>query len=327
MAEWCWLNGKVTELSKAKVGVEDRGFLFADGVYEAVRLYGGVPFELNRHMDRLERSCGGIRLKLPMPKARLASEMLKLVKKSRVRDGFIYLQVTRGEARRSHIFPKRPLPTVFFFIRKLPPVPGVGKGKPYTLMSITDERWNKCWIKSIALLENTLARTAAADAGADEAIFIHNGIVTEGTTSNIFVVLRGKLITHPLGPKVLPGVTRDVLIECARSLGMEVQERGILLEEAKRSEEVFVTSSTRELVWASRWDEATIGDGSCGPVATKLHEAYRARVIAATTTNSGSARIHVNTNAKSPRRQDAKTPGRRWNAETGAYSPRRRQAS
>lgn len=306
MAEWCWLNGKVTELSKAMVGVEDRGFLFADGVYEAVRLYGGRPFELDRHIDRLERSCNGIRLKLPHRKDYLVSEMLKLVKKSKVKDGFIYLQVTRGEARRSHIFPKRPRPTVFFFIRKLPPVPGVGKGEPYTLMSVMDERWNKCWIKSIALLENTLARTTAADAGADEAIFIHNGIVTEGTTSNIFMVQRGKLITHPLGPKVLPGVTRDVLIECARSLGIEVQERGLLLEEAKRSEEVFVTSSTRELVWASRWDEATIGDGSCGPVATRLHQTYRARVMAATSANKGPNGIHKKLNAKAPTRKVAR---------------------
>lgn len=306
MVEWCWLNGKTMPLTQAKVGVEDRGILFADGVYEAVRLYNGRPFELNRHLDRLERSCAGIALKPPIAKSRLISEMVKLVAKSKVKDGFIYLQVTRGEAPRSHLFPRKPSPTVFFFIRALPPVPGVGKGKPYTLMSRTDERWNKCWIKSIALLENTIARTAANNAGADEAIFIHNGIVTEGTTSNIFMVQRGKLVTHPLGPKVLPGVTRDVLIECAREMGIEVQERGMLLAEAKRSDEVFVTSSTRELVWASRWDEATIGDGTCGPVATALHEAYRKRVVAATGEAISISASGVKSNAKSPKRQDAR---------------------
>jgi D-alanine transaminase len=278
MVEWCWINGKVMPLAEATVNVEDRGFQFADGVYEAVRLYGGKPFMLDLHMERLLRSCEGIRLKLPLAKFTLVSELLKLVAHSGIKDGWVYLQVTRGPAPRNHIYPAAPSPTVLFYVRALEPLPPAERVRPYALLSVLDDRWNKCWIKAIALLPNVLAKNAAADAGCDEAIFIHNGNVTEGSASNLFMVQSGRLITHPAGEKVLPGVTRDVLLDCAKTLGIPVEERPMPLEEARRANEVFITSSTRELVWVNRWDNQQIADGRCGPICCKLHEEYRKRV-------------------------------------------------
>jgi D-alanine transaminase len=278
MIEWCWLNGQVLPLADAKISVEDRGFQFADGVYEAVRLYNGKPFELDLHLQRLERSCGGIRLSLPMQIETLKTEILKLIAHSNVGDGLVYLQITRGPSVRNHLFPATAKPTVLFYVRALAPLAELEMTRPYTLLSVPDERWQKCWIKSIALLENILARNAAAAAGADEAIFVDNGNVTEGSSSNLFMVNKGVLITAPLGPKILPGITRDVLLECAKTISVSVEERAMKLEEAKRCEEVFITSSTRELVPVSRWDDTKIGDGKFGPITSKLHQVYQQRV-------------------------------------------------
>jgi D-alanine transaminase len=163
------------------------------------------------------------------------------------------------------------------------PLAAVGASAPYSLLSVKDERWQKCWIKSLALLANVLARNEAARAGADEAIFIHEGNVTEGASSNLFVVKGGSLVTHPLGAKILPGVTRDMLLDCARKIGVKVEERAVKLEEATRADEVFVTSATREIMWVSKWDGKAVGGEICGPVTRKLHEEYRSRVKSATT--------------------------------------------
>ncbi|HVT90838.1 MAG TPA: aminotransferase class IV [Tepidisphaeraceae bacterium] len=282
MIEWCWMNGKVMPLSEATISVEDRGFQFADGVYEAVRLYNGRSFELNAHMQRLQRSSEGIRLSLPIAQEKLADEIVKLVAHSGVKDGWVYLQITRGPGPRYHVFPKDSQPTVLFYVRALPPISELEKRRPYKLISVPDDRWNKCWIKSISLLENVIVRNIADQAGADEAIFIHNGTVTEGSSSNIFMVSGNKLITHPPGARILEGITRDVILECAKQIGVEVLEQAMPLHEAQQSAEVFITSSTREIVWASQWDDFKIGDGSCGPVTRKLHDAYRARVRKAT---------------------------------------------
>ncbi|HMB96125.1 MAG TPA: aminotransferase class IV, partial [Tepidisphaeraceae bacterium] len=272
----CWLNGEVLPLADAKVSVEDRGFQFADGVYESVRLYRGRPFEIDAHLNRLERSCGGIRLPLSIGKEFLKTEILKLVAKSAVSDGLVYLQITRGPSARNHLFPAQLKPTVLFYVRALPEISESESGRSYTLLSVPDERWQKCWIKSIALLENILARNAAAAAGADEAIFVDNGHVTEGTSSNLFMISRGTLITAPVGAKVLPGITRDILLECAKEISVEVEERAMKLEEAKKCAEVFITSSIRELVPVGKWDdEVIVGDGA---ITRKLHEAYRRRV-------------------------------------------------
>lgn len=277
--ELCWLNGEVIPLSEARVSVEDRGFLFADGVYEAFRLYRGKPFGLPQHLDRLERSCAGIELTLPMPKTNLASEIEKLIAHSGVSDGLVYLQITRGPGPRNHVISKEPRPTTMFYIRALPPVQ---QTKGYVLLSVPDERWKRCWIKSIGLLANTLARTAADRAGADEAVFVHERIAREGSSCNLFAVIEGKLVTHPLDTCILGGITRDIVLDCARQLGIPVEQRAMTLDEGHRAEEVFLTSSIRELMWVKKWDDAVIGAEGIGPITRRLHEEYRRRVAAAT---------------------------------------------
>jgi D-alanine transaminase len=273
MKELIWLNGQIMPLADARVSVEDRGFQFADGVYEVVRVYGGKAFAMDLHMDRLERSCGGISLTMPLGKAELAAEMNKLVAESGMKEGMIYLQLTRGTAPRSHVVEGKCKPTLLFYVRQLPPVHKPGTAPGAKLISVQDERWSRCWVKSIALLPNILAKHIAHSAGADEAVFVQNGIVTECCSSNFLIVIRGQVLTHPVGPKVLPGITRQVLFDVASKAGIPMIERPVFEAEAIAADEVFITSTTREVGWVRQWNGRTIGQGKCGPVTLKLGQA------------------------------------------------------
>jgi D-alanine transaminase len=280
MKEMIWLNGQTMPMADAHIGVEDRGFQFADGVYEVIRLYGRKPFTLDQHLDRLSQSAKGIELPVPLDRAALASEIAKLIAKSDVGDGMIYLQLTRGAAPRNHLFPENAKPTLLFYARPLPPPQLPGEGEGVKLVAVPDDRWKRCWVKSIALLPNVLAKNKAVAAGADEAVFIDGGVVTECSASNLFAVIGGKLVTHPVGSKVLPGITRAVLLECAETLNIQVDERGFVEEEAIRASELFITSTTREVSWVARWNDRYIGQGRCGPMTTALHRAFCKRVQA-----------------------------------------------
>ena len=282
MTDLIWINGEILHFSDARIGVEDRGFQFADGVYEVIRLYGGRPFTLEPHLDRLTQSARGIEMNVPLEKPALVSEIRKLIAKSGVADGMIYLQLTRGVAPRNHLFPENTKPTLLFYPRPLPPPHLPGEGEGAKLIAVSDERWKRCWIKSIALLPNVLAKNQAVAAGADEAVFIDGGVVTECSASNLFAVIGGKLVTHPVGSKVLPGITRAVLLDCAATLGIEVDERGFLEEEAIRASELFITSTTREVSWVARWNDRYIGQARCGPTTLALHKELRRRVVAET---------------------------------------------
>lgn len=284
--EWCWLNGQILPMSEARVSVEDRGFQFADGVYEAMRIYRGKPFAMSRHLDRLENSCRGLKLSLPIDRASLASEMLKLVKHSGVRDGLLYLQLTRGVAKRNHTVPIDSRPTLLFYARPLPPIVLVQDQPGAKLISVPDDRWRKCWIKAIGLTANIMARTEAANAGADEAVFVdENGVVAECTTSNLLVVIDRALVTHPVGSRVLPGVTRDVVLECARSAKIKTDERPLHAEEARNAQEVFITSTTRQMMWVKTWDDQMIANGRCGPITRILNDTLDALIQRETRSN------------------------------------------
>lgn len=282
MSELVYLNGEIFPMADARIGVEDRGYQFADGVYEVVRLYNGRPFTFREHLDRLERSADGIRLPLPSPRAELEAGLLKLIERSGVREGMIYLQASRGVAPRNHVFPEHPTGTVVAYCRPLPPVPNPGEGEGAKLLPVPDDRWKRCWIKSIALLANVLAKNEAVSQGYDEAAFVENGVVTECSASNLFAVINGRLVTHPVGSKVLPGITRHVLLQCAAELNIVVDERTLMEDEVARAQELFITSTTREISWVARWNEKYIGQGRCGPVTIKLHKALRERVKAET---------------------------------------------
>jgi D-alanine transaminase len=289
MNELVWNNGVVSPLAEAKVGVEDRGYQFADGVYEVIRLYDGRPFTLREHLERLERSSAGIKMALPMSAAALSKEVLQFLPRTNVRDGMVYLQATRGCAARNHVFPKNCKPSVLFYVRHLAPLDAPGDGEGAALFTVQDERWKKCWIKSIALLANVLAKNEAVAAGADEAVFVEDGVVSECSASNLFVVRGGKVVTHPVGPNVLPGITRMVLQQAAGQAGVEWVERPVKFEEAVSADEVFITSTTREISWVGKWDGKTVGGGRCGPVTLRLHQALRQRVVRDTAALVGAA--------------------------------------
>jgi D-alanine transaminase len=279
-----WFNGEVIPMSEARIGVEDRGYQFADGVYEMMRLYNKKPFALKEHLDRLTRSAAGIRLPLPMPVEKIGEEIIKFIPRAAKDEGSIYLQLTRGIASpRNHALPKTPGSTLLFYHRAAPLPPGPGEGEGVKLLALPDERWKRCWIKSIALIANVLAKAEAMDKGFDEAAFVEHGIVSECCTSNLFAVLGGRVITHPQGAKILPGITRQIVLECAAKVNVAVEERPLREEEVQRADEVFITSTTRELHWVARWNDRYIGQGKCGPVTIKLHRAFGERVRAETT--------------------------------------------
>jgi D-alanine transaminase len=278
MTEWIWLNGEIMPMADARLGIEDRGFQFADGVYEVIRLYAGRPFALTQHLQRLWNSAVDIQITPPLTIDALAVEIQKLIDRVDAAEAMIYLQLTRGVSPRNHLFPEVIEPTLLFYIRPAPRIAAPGEGEGVKLLSVPDDRWKRCWIKSIALLPNVLAKNTAVAAGADEAAFIDNGVVTECSTSNLFAIIGGKLVTHPIGSKVLPGITRKLLLEVAEEIGIEVDERAIGENEAAWAQELFITSTTREISWVSRWNDIYIGRGRCGTLTTTLHKAFRKRI-------------------------------------------------
>jgi D-alanine transaminase len=282
--ELIWLNGEVMPWSEARIGVEDRGFQFADGVYEVARFYNGKPFTLGEHMQRLGNSAAGIRLTLPTPLERIGEEIVRFFARTGVRDGSVYLQLTRGVTPRNHRIPPPPYNhrTLLFYAKPLPPPTEPGAGEGIKLLAVNDERWKRCWIKCIGLTANVIAKSEAMDKGYDEAAFVENGVVSECSTANLFAVIGGKLITHPNGAKILPGITRLVTLDLATKLGIPTEERPVRVEECQRADELFITSVTREIAWVARWNDRYIGQAKCGPVTAKLHRAFRERVRAET---------------------------------------------
>ncbi|HXE56284.1 MAG TPA: D-amino acid aminotransferase [Tepidisphaeraceae bacterium] len=288
MSDWIWINGEIIPMAEARIGVEDRGYQFADGVYEVIRIYNGKPFTLDQHLERLERSAAGIDLPVPLERAPLATEIQKIIARSGTREGMVYLQLTRGVSPRNHVFPSQVRPTLLFYTKPLSPPQVPGEGEGAKLMAVADDRWKRCWIKSIALLPNVLAKNKAIAAGYDEAVFIDGGIVTECSASNLFAVIGQKLVTHPVGSKVLPGITRAVLLDIATAQGIPIDERGFVEEEAIRASELFITSTTREVSWVARWNDRYIGQARCGPITLALHRALFQKILQQTNGSSSS---------------------------------------
>ena len=282
MSQLIWFNGRVMPFEAARIGVEDRGFQFADGVYEVVRFYNGRPFTMREHLERLTRSADGIKLALPLSIEQIEQEILDYIPRCGMREGYIYIQLTRGVAERNHRFPNPPSHTLLFYAHTVAAIAEPGESEGIKLLAMPDERWKRCWIKSIGLIANVLAKNDALAQGYDEPVFVEREQVTEGATSNLFAVLGGKLITHPVGAKVLPGITRMVVFELANSLGIPLEERPLREEEARRADEIFITSTTREIAWVARWNDRYIGQGKIGPTTLKLARAFRDRVRAAT---------------------------------------------
>jgi len=283
--ELLWLNGNVMPLSQGAISIEDRGFQFADGIYETIRIYRGRPFALDQHLARLDRSCHGIDLPPPPDLPSLGRQMTQLIDKSAVVDGMLYAQITRGPAPRNHAFPAAAVPTVLFYVRPLPAPPPPATAAPISLHTVPDIRWRKCWVKSIALLPNILAKNQALAAGADEAAYVEDALspgndklVNEVSSANLFAVINGQLVTPPVGEKVLPGITRAILLDLARANGVPAVERPLPLAQALAADEIFITSSIREILPVSNWDGHPIGPLPEKPSESKKWPSITARL-------------------------------------------------
>jgi len=271
-----YLNGEFLPADEAKVSVLDRGFVFGDGVYEVIPVYGRHPFRLDQHLDRLERSLAGIRLADPLGRERWREVLEELIRQNAGEgDLSVYLQVTRGVARRDHGFPDGVQPTVLAMCNPIAPLDPEVAEHGVAAITLDDIRWQYCNIKAITLLPNILLRQQALERGAVEAILVRDGLVTEGAASNVFVVREGVLYTPPTGPRLLPGITRDLVVELARDNDIDCREQDIPGEALREAEEIWLTSSTKEIVPVTRLDELPIGSGRPGPLWQRLYAIYQ----------------------------------------------------
>ncbi len=267
-----YLNGEYLPLSEAKVSVLDRGFLFGDGVYEVIPAYFGRLFRMQDHLDRLQDSLTKIRLQLPYDFEQWMEILSPLLDKSKNQS--IYLQITRGvAAKRDHAFPKNPIPTVFAMCSDIKPFAGVEAG--VKALTMEDSRWEMCNVKATTLLANVLLRQQAVEQGCAEAILHRNGYVTEGAASNLFAVIDGILMTPEKTAEILPGITRKVIIELAQANDFELSEEIISLEALQAASEIWITSSTREIIPVIELDKKPVGDGIPGPVFNTMNKLFQ----------------------------------------------------
>lgn len=270
-----FLNGKFMPIEEAKVPVLDRGFIFGDGVYELVPVYSRVPFRLDEHLARLERSLELVRIRNPYTRAEWRDIILQLVAKQPFEDQGVYFQVTRGVAKRDHAFPKDAVPTVFLMANPLvtPAKELVERGA--AAVSAADDRWLHCDIKSISLIGNCLLRQVSADAGATETILFRDGKLTEASASNVFVVRKGVILSPPKSNLILPGITYDVIFELAQAAALPFEYRDVSRDEVLSADELWVTSSSKEVLAVVTLDGKPVGEGRPGPVFRKMHALYQ----------------------------------------------------
>jgi D-alanine transaminase len=269
-----YLNGEFLPPDQAKVSVFDRGFIFGDGVYEVIPVFGGRLFRLPHHLTRLDASLAAIRLRNPHTPPEWKKIFTRLLAEG-TGDQSIYLQITRGVAPRDHAFPPNVTPTVFAYAQPLKYSPPEQLLQGVAAVTTADIRWQRCDIKAIALLANALLRQQAIDQGAAEAILVRDGVVTEGAASNIFVVKNGRLVTPPKGPFILPGITRDLVAEIARAKGIPCDELPVKIEMLRSADEVWLTSSTKEILPITRIDGQGVGNGKPGPMHEKMFALYK----------------------------------------------------
>ena len=275
MSEIVYLNGEFIPLADAKIPVLDRGFIFGDGIYEVIPVYSRHPFRLAEHLVRFQRSHDAIRISNPLTDAEWTRLVQDLVARNAGDDQSIYLQVTRGVAKRDHAFPKDAKQTVFGMSSPLStPAKDAIENGVHAITAI-DYRWLKCDVKSTSLLGNVLLRQAAADAGAIEVVMFRDGFLTEGSSSNVFVVKNGTILATPKDNLVLPGITYDVVVELARANAMPLEVRQISEAEVLAADEIWVTSSTKEVLAVSTLNERAVGNGKPGAVFRRMHELYQ----------------------------------------------------
>ncbi len=276
MTQIAYLNGRYVPRAQARVRAEDRGFLFGDGVYEVIPVHAGKLIAADRHFERLGRSLGELRIAWPMKRAALEVVTREVVARNGVQQGGVYIQVTRGVAPRDHKFPKDVAPGLFIAAKRTKPLSAALLRDGAPVITVPDQRWGRCDIKSLNLLPNVLAKQAAAEQGAHEAWLVdEDGNITEGSSTSAWIVTRdGVLATRPNGNEILPGVTRAIVVDMVRDLGLKFELRPFSLEEARQAREAFITSTNNYVLPITRIDGRPVGDGKPGPTAQRLRTAY-----------------------------------------------------
>jgi len=270
-----YLNGKFLPEDQAYVSALDRGFIFGDGVYEVIPAFGGALFRFPQHLQRLDDSLSAIRLTNPLSAQAWHDTLAELVTRNGGGDRSVYVQITRGVAPRNHAFPPGVPPTVFAMCSRLAELPADILAHGVAAVALEDIRWKYCHIKAISLLPNTMLRQQAIEAGADEAILIRDGNVTEGAASNVFAVKDGILRTPPKGALLLPGITRDLVLELAAANDIAAREQAIPEAALRGADEIWLTSSTREILPVTRLDGAPVGNGKPGPLWQRMYRLYQ----------------------------------------------------
>jgi D-alanine transaminase len=276
------LNGQFLPLEEARVPVMDRGFLFGDGVYEVIPVYDRQLFRLEEHLSRLQDSLDGIRLANPHSVAEWTALIERIVRDAEWEDVGVYLQVTRGPGPRDHAFPREIRPTVFLMPLELPAPPAELVANGVAAITAEDIRWSRCDIKATALLANVLLRQLSVDAGCAETLLIRDGQLMEGSASSVFLVKDGVILAPPKTRLILPGITYDVALELADGAGLPHQVRPIAEAELRAADEIWITSSTKEILAVTRLDGQPVGDGRPGPLYRRmiaLYQAYKHTVM------------------------------------------------
>jgi D-alanine transaminase len=270
-----YLNGEFLPLEEARVPVLDRGFIFGDGVYAVIPVYSRRPFRLMEHLARLQHSLNGIRLDNPHTETEWQALINELIEKNEGEDQSLYLHITRGVAKRDHAFPKGVTPTVFMMSNPLLTPPAEWREQGVAAVTATDNRWLRCDIKAISLLPNVLLRQLAVDKNALETLLLRDGFLTEGAASNIFVVRDGTLLAPPKNHLMLPGITYDVVLELAAANGIPNMVREVSEFEVRSAEEIWLTSSTREVQPVTSLDGKPVGNGRPGPLFQRMYLLYQ----------------------------------------------------
>ena len=270
-----FLNGKFIPADEAKVSVLDRGFVFGDGVYEVIPVYDGYCFKLKNHLKRLQNSLDESKIVNPYSEKQWEMLLKKLINLHLGGDQVLYIQVTRGVAVRDHVFPENTKPTVFVMSNLMQGVPEKYKKNGISAISLKDSRWQKCNIKSTSLLPNCLLKQQAKDAGAEEALLISDGYLTEGSTSNAYAVIGGVIYTAPKSGKILAGITREVVICLAEKAGLRLIEEPVAEFKLTDVDELWTSSSTKEVLPITRLNGVKVGEGVPGPVWQKIDVLYQ----------------------------------------------------
>jgi D-alanine transaminase len=270
-----FLNGSFLPLEQATVPVLDRGFIFGDGVYELIPVYSRAPFRMDEHLARLERSLGAVGIRNPYAREKWREIVTALVARQPWEDQGVYLQVTRGVAKRDHAFPEGVEPTVFAMSNPLvnPPQALVERGA--VAVSAVDYRWLRCDIKSISLIGNVLLRQVSAAVGAVETILFRDGVLTEASASNVFVAKNGLVLSPPKSNLILPGITYDVVVEIAAELAIPMEFRDVREAEVRAADEIWLTSSSKEILAVVELDGRPVGEGKPGPLFRRAWQGYQ----------------------------------------------------